>query len=116
MQLLHRWLSAAGLAGLAAALLLLVVPVSGAGLSGPALHPHAGAFGWYAYSPLPTDPTDAQLRAAGVRTPSAVLDHRRRKAAEAAASAVGLLGAGLLVRRRRDATSDGGATAPGAPV
>lgn len=108
MRLVHRWVFGAGLVALVVSVLALVAPLHGPGLSGSALEPYIGAFGWYASSPLPANPTDAQFRAAGVARPWNSLEHRRREVAAVAAVAAGLLETGFVLRRlhRRRARKD----------
>jgi hypothetical protein len=77
-------------------------PMHGNGVSGTALRPHYSDFGWFAYAPLPENPSTADLRKAGVAVPEDVVSHRRH-----VASGFGLVGLALVggsyvrLRRRR---------------
>lgn len=91
----------AGLAGISAACVLALLPMTGNGVTGNAVHPHYGDFGWSAYAPVPDNPTAADLRAAGVRLPQDRVARRRQVAATAGALGVALCAGGAAARRRR---------------
>jgi hypothetical protein len=90
-----------GCLALAAALALAFLPLHGNGVSGNAVAPTYGEFGWAAYAPLPTHPSLADLRRAGVVVPQDVVNDRRRIVGAVAGLGAVLVLAGLLVRRRR---------------
>jgi hypothetical protein len=92
---------APALVAFAAAVAVLAWPVEGNGVAGNALRPHYSDFGWFAYAPLPPNPSKAQLREAGVPVPQDVVTHRRRAASAAAAVGLVLLGSSLVRVRGR---------------
>jgi hypothetical protein len=88
----------------AAALAVLLWPVSGPGVSGNALRPHYSrefAFGVSASAPLPDHPTAKDLRRAGIVLPKDRVADRRRQAAEAFAAGLIVTLSGLLLELRR---------------
>jgi hypothetical protein len=82
------------------AAVLLLWPLHANGLSGTAARPHYSAFGWAGYAPLPTHPTPAVLREAGVTLPSDVVVTRRRQAAAVGGAGLALAAAGVVAARR----------------
>lgn len=102
-----RGLIAAGVLALVGAVVLMLVPVRADGVSGNAIAPRYSSFGWFSYRPVPQDATIADLRRAGVRVPQDAVADRRSQAAATAVGGVVSLGAGLvLVRRRRASTAN----------
>jgi hypothetical protein len=102
VQAITRGSIGAALALAAAAAALVLWPVHANGVSGTALWPHYADFGWTSYAPLPTHPTVADLRAAGVAFPQDLVRHRRHVAevlAVASLLAVGVAGAARIARR-----------------
>jgi hypothetical protein len=95
---LGRVLIGAGLAILAAAVVLALWPMHGNGLGGNAARPRYSAFGWYAYGPLPVHPTLADLRHAGVTIPQDVVAARRLLVASIATAGVVVTVLGALRR------------------
>ncbi len=94
---------AAGVVAVIAAAVVALYPLHTNGVSGTALAPQYHAFGWYAYTPLSGQVSSAELRAAGVRVPQDVVDHRRHVATELAAAGVVLATIGVVARRRKRA-------------
>lgn|GEM_PF-5035009 len=93
-----------GLGLLAAAAVLVLLPMHGNGLSGSAVQPQYGAYYWASYQPLPAHPTTAELRRAGLQLPQDLVSSRRYMAAAVGATGVAATALGLLVRRRPDGT------------
>lgn len=83
---------ATGIAAVSASTVLLLLPFRAEGVSGNAIRPHYGPFGWFSYEPLPEHPTRADLRRAGVASPRDAVRARRGQAA-----VLGILGALLLL-------------------
>jgi hypothetical protein len=79
------------------------------GLTGNAIAPRYGAFGWYSYKPLPPHPTTADFRAAGIGVPQDVVSDRRHDVE--ALAVIGLVvtatGIGLASRGRSAEVSPG---------
>jgi hypothetical protein len=92
---------APGLAAVAAAATVLVWPLDANGLSGNALRPQYSDFGWFAYGPLPDNPSTADLRRAGVAVPQDVVTHRRQVSAGVGLVGLALMGGSLVRLRRR---------------
>jgi hypothetical protein len=92
----------AGAAAVIAAVILLLIPLHGNGLSGNALAPSYSEWrlGWYAYAPLAAHATSSDLRAGGVQFPQDVVRERRQLAAAVAAAGALLMLAGWLWGRR----------------
>lgn len=82
---------------------MMLWPLHANGLSGTALRPHYSDFGWFAYAPLPTHPTPADLRDAGVTLPQDLVATRRRQAAELGGAGLLLAAAGAVASARRGA-------------
>ncbi len=93
---------ALGQAGVAGGIVLAFWPIHHNGVSGNAITPHYGDFGWFAYAPLPAHPSLEDLRRGGVTVPQDVVAERRRGAAVVAAAGVTAVAAGLLSHRRLD--------------
>lgn len=100
---------ATGLLVLASAALLALLPMRGNGLSGNAVLPHYGTFGWYVASsqPVPAHPTPADLRRLGVRFPQDLVRSRRYLVGAVGATGLAATAVGLLIRRRHDAGAEG---------
>ena len=96
-------LAAVGL--LVAGVAVALWPLHAQGVTGNAVRPHYHSFGWYAYTPLTTTVTIADLRGAGVRVPQDDVDGRRRVAGALAAGGL-IVGAGAVIARAR--ASSGG--------
>lgn len=81
--------------------MVLIWPLHANGVTGNALRPHYGDFGWFTYAPLPSGEvsTDA-LRAAGVRMPQDAVRDRRHAAEGCVGLGLLLLGAGAVSARR----------------
>jgi hypothetical protein len=102
VQAIMRGSLAAALALAAAAAAVVLWPLHANGVSGTALWPRYADFGWTTFAPLPTHPTMADLRAAGVAFPQDLVRHRRHVAevlAVASLLAVGVAGAARIARR-----------------
>ena len=91
----------AGVAALAVAAVLALLPLWAEGVSGNALRPEYGSFGWVAYGPLPAEATPDELRAAGVDLPQDAVARRRVAVAVVGLTGLVLLGAGAVRRRAR---------------
>ena len=87
-----------GIASLLAAAVLALLPLTADGVSGNALRPEYGSSGWFAYAPLPPEPTLDELRAAGVELPQDAVARRRGGVAVLGLAGVVLLGVGTLRR------------------
>lgn len=96
---------AAALALVAAAVAVALWPLHADGVTGNALVPRYGDFGWYSYEPVTAPMTMAQLRRAGVRVPQDAVDKRRRIAAGLVAAAA-IAGVASLRAGRRFATAE----------
>lgn len=88
-----------GAALLLAAVVLALLPFEADGVSGNALRPQYGSFGWFAYAPLDAEATPDELRAAGVDLPHDAVARRRATVAVVGLAGVVLLGVGTLRRR-----------------
>jgi hypothetical protein len=86
----RRMMTVLALAMVAAGVAVAFRPLHAAGVTGNALRPHYGDFGWFAYQPLTGPVTVSQLRRAGVHIPQDDVDHRRRVAG-------GLIAGGFIV-------------------
>ncbi|HEX3811678.1 MAG TPA: hypothetical protein VHX59_02455 [Mycobacteriales bacterium] len=112
MKSISRWLAAAGLVAVAVGVVLFLWPLRGAGLSGNALWPHYGVFGWATYAPMPAHPTLDDLRHAGITVPQDTVRARRRTAGIVTAAGVAVVVIALIaiyrpwtaLARRRTAT------------
>jgi hypothetical protein len=80
MKSISRWVAAAGLVAVAVGVVLFLWPLHGSGLSGNALRPHYGEFGWTTYVLMPAHPTLDDLRHAGITVPQDIVKARRRTA------------------------------------
>jgi hypothetical protein len=89
-QWVSRLLGGLGAAALLAGLALLLVPIHGNGVTGTAVHPRYGEFGFSTYRSLPEHFTVADLHRIGIRTPGQVVHDRRLYSTTAIA-------AGLLI-------------------
>src|SRR3954465_6563395 len=98
-----RALGTIGATAIAAAVVLLLLPLHGSGLTGNALRPHYGSFefGVATEQPLPVHPTRAQMRSAGVVFPQDVVNDRRHLCEAVALGGAVLLGCAWLARRAR---------------
>jgi hypothetical protein len=99
----RRWLDLTtivlGVWALAIAVALAVWPLHGNGLSGNAVSPTYSKYvGFYSYTPLPPNPTKADLRRAGITLPQDVINARRRDAETLGAVGILLTGLGLSLR------------------
>jgi hypothetical protein len=99
MTSVRRWSWLPGAAVVVAAAALLLWPLHEEGVTGNALRPSYGDFGWFAYAPVPEHPTTGDLRTAGVRVPQDAVARRREVAAGLAVGGVVLLLGGALLRR-----------------
>jgi hypothetical protein len=103
----RRWLDlttvGVGVTALAVALALALLPLHGDGLGGNAIAPRYSKYvGFYSYAPLPSHPTKADFRSAGITLPRDRVADRRRDAETLAAVGILVVGIGVtLVRRTR---------------
>ena len=98
-MLRRRTATLSGTALLLAAAVLALLPLWADGVSGNALRPEYGSFGWVAYAPLAADAGPDELRAAGVDLPEAAVARRRATVAVVALAGVVLVGVGTVRRR-----------------
>jgi hypothetical protein len=101
VRIAARVVLAIGAVGLLAALLLVLLPLHGNGLSGNALTPTYSDFGWATYQPMPEHPTLDDFRRAGIEVPQDVVSGRRLLAGATAAVGAVLVLAGWTMRRIR---------------
>jgi hypothetical protein len=103
---LRRGMVGAGALAMGAAVVLVLLPLHHAGVSGNAAWPTYTSFGWFAYSPLPEHSTPDELRAAGAHVSYVDGSHhavrqRRRIAGIVGGAGVALIAGGLLFGRRQ---------------
>lgn len=96
MKSISRWGAAAGLTAVAVGIVLFLWPLHGSGLSGNAIRPHYGTFGWATYVPMPAHPTLDDLRHAGITVPQDIVRARRRTAGIVTAAGVAVVVIALI--------------------
>ena len=82
----------------AAALIVLLWPLSATGVEGTALWPHYVPFGWTTYHALPAHPTAVELRQAGIPQPHTTVAHLRHIAEVLGGIGIAVLALGALGR------------------
>jgi hypothetical protein len=82
--LARRTATLCGTAALVVAGVLALAPMSAEGVSGNALRPQYGSFGWFAYALLRAEATPEDLRTAGVDQPQDAVAWRRATVAVSA--------------------------------
>lgn len=96
------WMLLPGIASLAVGLAVLLWPMHESGVTGSALRPHYGDYGWFSYeNTLSTSPYQSRLVISADPTPQDRVNDRRHAAEGFGVLGVLLIGAGVVSGRRR---------------